>query len=446
MRISDLPFFSAFYEDTGRLIMTGVVDIPEEILLFRDMIHILDLTGSPIREIPEWVVWLRSLSALFVWKTALTRLPPVLSQCMRLRILSCKDGNIAWIDEDFIFPPNLEWLILTNNPKITHLPESIGRLSHLKKLALAGTGLSELPESLKNCKNLEFLRISACQFSSIPHWINTFSKLAWYADGGNPCSMKSTLLQSDREIDIADTWEWEMVHESNISRVSRARLRSSGQDIAIKTFKSSITSDGYALDDIGASLTLWKHENIISTLGFVSASPDDTDRALPRLVSLYIPDTYQKLAGPPSLESCTRDIFPLEKTFTIDYIVQVLSGVLSACAYIHTIGVSHGDLYAHNILVNEEWHAILTDFWAATRYEVRTMSSLYEQCDLRAFGHLMRELLDRVQRYGEADVRKSTLESLWQKYFSEESRESATFQSIVNEFLNWENMMKYWVG
>ena len=56
MRISDLPFFSAFYEDTGRLIMTGVVDIPEEILLFRDMIHILDLTGSPIREIPEWVV------------------------------------------------------------------------------------------------------------------------------------------------------------------------------------------------------------------------------------------------------------------------------------------------------------------------------------------------------------------------------------------------------
>ena len=90
----------------------------------------------------------------------------------------------------------------------------------------------------------------------------------------------------------------------------------------------------------------------MSTLGFVRASPDDTDRALPRLVSLYIPDIYERLASPPSLESCTRDIFPSGKTFTIDYIVQVLSGVLSACAYIHTRGISHGDLYAHNILVD----------------------------------------------------------------------------------------------
>ena len=56
MRISDLPFFSTFHEDTGRLILTGVVDLPEEILLFRDVIHILDLTGSPMRDIPEWIV------------------------------------------------------------------------------------------------------------------------------------------------------------------------------------------------------------------------------------------------------------------------------------------------------------------------------------------------------------------------------------------------------
>ena len=127
-----------------------------------------------------------------------------------------------------------------------------------------------------------------------------------------------------------------MIHESNISRVSRARLRSSGQDIAIKTFKSSITSDGYALDDIGASLSILEHENISNTLGLVSASPDDTDIALPRLISLYIPDAYKKLAGPPSLESCTRDVFPEGKTFTIDRIVHILSDILSACADIHT--------------------------------------------------------------------------------------------------------------
>ena len=63
------------------------------------------------------------------------------------------------------------------------------------------------------------------------------------------------------------------------------------------------------------------------------------------------------------------------------------------------------------------------------------MSSLYEQCDLRAFGHLMRELLDRVQGDVE-DVRKSVLENLWQKYFSEESREGTTFYRLKDEFAN----------
>ena len=64
------------------------------------------------------------------------------------------------------------------------------------------------------------------------------------------------------------------------------------------------------------------------------------------------------------------------------------------------------------------------------------MISLYEQCDLRAFGHLMRELLDRAQRDGEADVRMNAMVSVWQKYFSEESRESATFYGLQNKFAN----------
>ena len=47
----------------------------------------------------------------------------------------------------------------------------------------------------------------------------------------------------------------------------------------------------------------------------------------------------------------------------------------------------------------------------------------------------MRELLDRVQGDVE-DVRKSVLENLWQKYFSEESREGTTFYRLKDEFAN----------
>ena len=57
-------------------------------------------------------------------------------------------------------PPQLRWLILTDN-RISQLPSELGERPLLQKLMLAGNQLTELPHSLINCHNLELIRIAS---------------------------------------------------------------------------------------------------------------------------------------------------------------------------------------------------------------------------------------------------------------------------------------------
>lgn len=181
----------------------------------------------------------------------------------------------------------------------------------------------------------------------------------------------------------------EVINESNISIVSRWRICSTTKDIVIKKFKSQITSDGYARDDISASIAIGQHPNLISVLAIVESWEINSDISL---VSELIPERYDKLGYPPSLESCTRDTYPNKPNFSLQYVLNILLDISTACEYIHARWISHGDLYAHNILVDTDGHAILTDFWAATFYD-RELHPEYELYDVRAFGYLMEELL-----------------------------------------------------
>ena len=63
----------------------------------------------------------------------------------------------------------------------------------------------------------------------------------------------------------------------------------------------------------------------------------------------------------------------------------------------------HGDLYAHNILVNESGHSLLGDFGAASSYDLNdSIAGLaLERLEVRAFGCLLEDLLDRCQVPGD---------------------------------------------
>ena len=67
----------------------------------------------------------------------------------------------------------------------------------------------------------------------------------------------------------------------------------------------------------------------------------------------------------------------------------------SVLAHLHGRGIAHGDLYAHNILVDGEGHALLSDFGAAShpRCLAPHQQDGFRRIEARAYGCLLDDLL-----------------------------------------------------
>jgi len=110
------------------------------------------------------------------------------------------------------------------------------------------------------------------------------------------------------------------------------------------------------------------------------------------------------LGTPPSLTSVTRDTYPAGAAFSAGFIATAACGVAAAAAHLHSRGIAHGDLYAHNILVDvSSGHAKLGDFGAAFHYGASNTGggSAYEAIEARAYGILLKELLERYDGTGD---------------------------------------------
>jgi len=59
---------------------------------------------------------------------------------------------------------------------------------------------------------------------------------------------------------------------------------------------------------------------------------------------------FSSLGKPPSMETITRDTYPSTARFTGAEIREIASGIAQALEHLHGRGLSHGDVYAHNIL------------------------------------------------------------------------------------------------
>ncbi len=134
------------------------------------------------------------------------------------------------------------------------------------------------------------------------------------------------------------------------------------QPVALKLFKGAVTSDGLPLNEMNACITAGAHPHLIPVLGKLAAHPE----AAHGLVMALIDSKFRNLAGPPSLDSCTRDVYPAETRFDLDDAIRIALGIASAAEYLHAQGITHGDLYGHNILHGADGQALLGDFGAAS--------------------------------------------------------------------------------
>lgn len=367
----------------------GLSEFPREIFALAATLEILDLSGNALSTLPDDLPRLGKLRILFCSDNPFTELPAVIGQCAELEMVGFKANRIETVPAAAL-PANLRWLILTDN-QIAELPPEIGRCSRLQKLMLAGNRLQSLPPEMANCTRLELLRISANRLSALPEWLLSLPRLSWLAFAGNPFCAGAARPTDISPIHWDDLQVGHPLGEGGSGVIHQAQWRS--QPVALKLFKGALTSDGLPLNEMHACMAAGAHPHLIPVLGKLEAHPDDAHG----LIMALIDDSFRNLAGPPSLDSCTRDVYPAEAEFDLDTVVRIVRGIASAAEHLHAQGIMHGDLYAHNILHGADGQSLLGDFGAASFVapENQPAAEALQRIEVRAFACLLEELLER---------------------------------------------------
>jgi len=379
----------------------GLSEFPPEIFELAETLEILNLSGNALSSLPDDLMRLKKLRVIFCSDNQFTEVPEVLGRCPGLEMVGFKANQISRLSAASL-PPALRWLILTDN-RLSELPAELGRCSRLQKLMLAGNRLQSLPETMAACRQLELLRISANGFESLPAWLLSLPRLAWLAFAGNPFSdgAESAMEQTKQPIFWHDLEVLQKLGEGASGVIHQANWHKAPVSaVAVKLFKGAVTSDGLPRSEKAACIAAGDHANLISVLGKVSGHPEGTKG----LVMPLIDASFKNLAGPPSLESCTRDIYPDDTHFSLDEVLSMARGIADAAAHLHARGILHGDLYAHNMLWNGRGTCLLGDFGAASFMPSGEARSALQRIEVRAFSCYLAELLARCAPHSLLDA------------------------------------------
>jgi hypothetical protein len=348
----------------------GLHTLPPEVLTLADTLEVLDVSGNALSTLPDGLAACQRLHTLFASSNAFTTVPPMLGRLPALDTLGFKANQITDVPAPSL-APTLRWLILTDN-RIAALPATLTDCTRLQKLMLAGNRLTALPAGLARLQRLELLRLSANRFEraadALPDELLALPRLAWLAHAGNPFS--AAREQALQVAAAAPAIAWSalqlegLLGEGASGHIHAARWQQAAgapRPVALKLFKGAMTSDGLPQCEMAASLAAGTHLHLVGVLGVLSGHPQGADGlVLPRLGPQWAP-----LAGPPSMDSCSRDVYAPGLRLPALHAAAIARAVTDALAHLHERGLTHGDLYAHNTLVDGQGGALLSDFGAA---------------------------------------------------------------------------------
>jgi len=371
----------------------GLSSFPREIFDLADSLEVLNLSGNALTSLPDDLPRLHRLRVIFASDNPFTSLPAVLGQCPQLEMVGFKSCQIRHVPAAAL-PPRLRWLILTDN-QLTQLPDALGQRPQLQKLMLAGNALARLPDTLADSQRLELLRISANQFSTLPDWLLRLPRLAWLAIGGNPLTTEPTPPDAT-PIQWRDLQLQQVLGEGASGVIHQALHQAPGpapaRTVAVKLFKGAMTSDGWPHSELAACLAAGAHPHLIPVAGPLAGYHTAG------LVMERIAPRFSTLAGPPSLASCSRDVYAPGTRFSPATIQRIARGAASAVAHLHARGLLHGDLYGHNLQCDlgegGDGHCLLGDMGAAAFLPADpALAQALQRLEVRAFGCLLEELL-----------------------------------------------------
>ncbi|MCS4292504.1 hypothetical protein M2375_000710 [Comamonas sp. BIGb0152] len=378
----------------------GLQTFPQELFALAGSLEVLDLSGNQLSTLPDDLTRFGKLRVLFASNNPFTELPRVLGRMPQLEMVGFKACQIRRVAADSL-PPQLRWLILTDN-QIRELPDTLGERPRLQKLMLACNQLQSLPRGLAHSPRLELLRLAGNRFAALPPEVLAMPALAWLAMAGNPMTLRSE--QQVLQANAAAAWRSEDLQRQELlgqgasGHIYRASVVGGGADVALKVFKAGQTSDGTPQSEMAAGLAAGQHPHLLTPLAGLQADAHASSPELAMVLPL-LPPGLQPLAGPPSLASCTRDVYADGARFSAAAAQRLLAQVRSAVAHLHGQGMLHGDLYAHNILWNPTTgDAVLSDLGAASMLgELPAPQRLQlQQMELRALQHLEAEVQARM--------------------------------------------------
>lgn len=95
------------------------------------------------------------------------------------------------------------------------------------------------------------------------------------------------------------------------------------------------------------------------------------------------------------MKTCTRDTFSDDYCVSIEQLLEITRSMASIGEHLHSKGIMHGDLYAHNILINEAGKTLFGDFGAASFYDRNNeiLAFHLERMEVKAYGFLLDDLL-----------------------------------------------------
>ena len=371
----------------------NLTQFPEEIYDLADSLEILNLSGNALTDLPNDLPRLSKLRVIFCSDNHFTHLPEVLGNCQRLEMVGFKANRIKYLPASSL-PVALRWLILTDN-ELEEMPGQLGQCSRLQKLMLAGNRLQHLPDEMAECQQLELLRISANRLEALPDWLFSLPRLSWLAYAGNPFS---DAIEKASKLAVSKiSWhELDLQHKlgegaSGVIHKADWQAPDGVMPVAVKLFKGEVTSDGLPRSEEAACLAAGTHPNLISATGKIIGHPENASG----LVMPLVDESFASLAGPPSLESCTRDIYSAETGFSLECALAIARGVAAALEHLHAQGIMHGDVYAHNLMWDKRRDCVLGDFGAASFIPAGRQADKLRRIEVRAFACLLEELLAR---------------------------------------------------
>jgi hypothetical protein len=406
-------------------IAEGLKTFPEELYTLADSLEILDLTDNNLSTLPDDLNKLHKLRILFISNNQFKEVPSVLATCPNLTMIGFRNNQIDTFEENAV-PLHTRWLILTDN-NLKTLPNSMGDLKYLQKCMLSGNKLTTLPKSMVNCHNLELLRIAVNQLAELPSWLLTLPKLSWLAYSGNPfCAKHPNCDTPLKEIAWKELEIKEVLGEGASGLISKATFQ--GEDVAIKVFKGEITSDGLPQEEMDINISMGRHPHLIDVMARVTGHPQGRDVLMLEL----IPASYANLGLPPTLTTCSRDVYTDGFTLTLVQVLKILQGMANAATHMHARGIMHGDFYAHNIMIDAEANSILGDFGGASFFEPREVEVRQglERLEVRAFGCLVEELLELCIDDSSNDILREKLMALRDRCLDNDNEDRPLFDEV----------------